>query len=284
MPDIKIITSKPVALDSLDHTRPLGTANDNSFNLKFNKKLFKIIPKAELSVLDLGCAGGGFVKSIIDAGILAVGVEGSDYSKKRQRAEWKTIPDYLFTADITEPFQLLLTNPNGGEDKLKFSLITAWEVLEHIKENQIADVFKNIERHLSPAGIIIFSIPATKGTFGHHQTIKNKKWWLKKFLDLGFTNHQTAIGYFGRVWIRGGYDIPKKFHFVLTRTGEQQKLIDKLKALPPLISLRIFLLNLTRPLIIIGLLLLRPLIRGLIDLKNEIYGLLKKIYSIIKLK
>ena len=46
------------------------------------------------------------MKSILDAGGFAVGVEGSDYSQRHKRAEWATIPDHLFTTDATVPFQL----------------------------------------------------------------------------------------------------------------------------------------------------------------------------------
>jgi len=93
-----------VAYESLDHIYPWGTKQDNSKNLSFNNALYELIPIKELSVLDIGCSGGGFVKTLLDAGVLAVGIEGSDYSKIRGRAEWATIPGHLFTADVTAPF------------------------------------------------------------------------------------------------------------------------------------------------------------------------------------
>ncbi len=250
MSTIQIKTNKPVAFDSPDHIMPFGTANDNSLNLRFNEKLFRLIPKFELSVLDLGCAGGGFVKSILDSGGFAIGIEGSDYSKKIKRAEWKTIPDYLFTADITELFQLFQVAQDGREQELKFNFITAWEVLEHICENQLFSVFQNIKRHLSPGGIIIVSITAAYGAVGGiqlHQTIKNKKWWLTKILELGFINHKAAVCYFGSDWVRGGYDnpsTPSQFHFVLTRFDERKIFKVKLKSLPFLIKFQIYANNL----------------------------------------
>lgn len=243
MPTIKIKTNKPVAFDSPDHIMPFGTANDNSLNLRFNEKLLRLIPKFELSVLDLGCAGGGFVKSILDSGGFAIGIEGSDYSKKTKRAEWKTIPSYLFTSDITELFQLFKVGQNGWEQEFKFNLITAWEVLEHIRENQLFSVFQNIKRHLSPGGIIIVSITAAYGAVGGiqlHQTIRKKEWWLTRILELGFINHKAAICYFDSDWVRGGYDTPSQFHFVLTRLEERKILEGKLKSLPVLVKFQIF--------------------------------------------
>src|SRR5262249_488147 len=103
---MRLETSKPVAYDSPDHLGPVGTANDNTTNPRFNRKLFAYLPDVRL--LDIGCAGGGLVKSIIDDGGFAVGIEGSDYSKQRRRAEWATIPDRLFTADAAGAFRPLV--------------------------------------------------------------------------------------------------------------------------------------------------------------------------------
>ena len=38
------------------------------------------------------------MRSFIEQGCLAVGVEGSDLSMRALRAEWATIPEFLFTA------------------------------------------------------------------------------------------------------------------------------------------------------------------------------------------
>src|SRR4051812_40605701 len=103
---IVVKTSKPIAYDSPDHITPVGSARDNHLNHEFNRKLYQVFPIDRVRVLDLGCAGGGFVKSILAAGGFAIGIEGSDYSKVRKRAEWATIPDSLFTADMTEPFEV----------------------------------------------------------------------------------------------------------------------------------------------------------------------------------
>ena len=70
---VEVTTDKPVAIDSLDHIHPWGTKQDNSKNLRFNKKIFNWMPIENLRVLDIGCSGGGFVKSMHDAGALAIG-------------------------------------------------------------------------------------------------------------------------------------------------------------------------------------------------------------------
>jgi hypothetical protein len=57
-----------VAVESADHNWPRGTAFDNG-NRNFNLKLHALFSyRSDLHVLDLGCAGGGFVKSILAVG------------------------------------------------------------------------------------------------------------------------------------------------------------------------------------------------------------------------
>ncbi|MBI4144465.1 methyltransferase domain-containing protein [Candidatus Woesearchaeota archaeon] len=187
MPQFKIITNHPVAEYSDDHKAPRGSINDNSVNKRFNKKLYDFIKKPEISLLDLGCAGGGFVKSIIEDGHTAIGIEGSNACKKRGYGEWNNCPYHLFTADITQPFRI--TNASGKQ--ITFDAITAWEVLEHIPENKLNNLLLNIARHAHQETTLIVSVATTKdenpieGTIYHH-TIKPKAWWLQKFSEHGF--------------------------------------------------------------------------------------------------
>jgi hypothetical protein len=103
-------TDYPVADDSPDHLRPRGTAFDNSRNRRFNRKLSALYCGLDrpIRVLDLGCAGGGFVCDCLTDGQVAVGIEGSDYSSRWGRAEWPLLGGRaLFTADITRPFEVV---------------------------------------------------------------------------------------------------------------------------------------------------------------------------------
>jgi len=223
MPTIKMKTEKPVAFDSPDHIQPWGTANDNSTNAAFNHKLFWWLPKKDVRLLDIGCSGGGFVKSVIEVGCLAVGIEGSDYSKKTKRAEWATIPGNLFTADATAPFELTMHDENTIE-QIKFSVVTAWEFIEHIAEPDLEKVMRNIGDHLAPNGIVIMSVSPNEEVIHGvrlHQTVAEKPWWVTKFDQLGFTHHEEGVQFFDRDWIRGEENnAPNSFHVVLTRKGE----------------------------------------------------------------
>jgi hypothetical protein len=53
-------TEKPIAYESNDHTHPHGTQNDNSRRWHFVKTCEKLVSKAKLAFLDLGCSGGGW--------------------------------------------------------------------------------------------------------------------------------------------------------------------------------------------------------------------------------
>jgi len=225
---IKVITDKPVAYDSPDHLEPWGTKQDNSINLKFNAKLAKWISLENLSLLDLGCSGGGAVKSILDFGCLAVGIEGSDYSKLRGRAEWSTIPNNLFTSDVTEPFQVI--NDATGSN-LQFTVITAWEFIEHIRTDKLPNVFQNVSKHLAKNGVFIMSVSPNEDVINGvrlHQTVENKEWWLEECQRNRFVHHEQIVDYFGEDWVRSEPNAHGSFHLILTRVGEQIPYIKRL--------------------------------------------------------
>jgi 2-polyprenyl-3-methyl-5-hydroxy-6-metoxy-1,4-benzoquinol methylase len=214
-----IYTDHPVAVNSPDHLVPWGTARDNSRSDRFNARLFVLLHPERRSLLDLGCSGGGSVRSLIELGVFAVGIEGSDYSLQNLRAEWSTIPEFLFTADITKPF----TVSTHAQDPFLFGVVTLWEVAEHLREECIPQMLANVDRHLAPGGLVIMSISPNSDVIEGvelHQTIKPKAWWIQRFEELGWTNHDAIVNYFGSHFVRGGEDAPNSFHVVLARAGE----------------------------------------------------------------
>jgi SAM-dependent methyltransferase len=177
---VTITTDHPVAIYSDDHKFPRGTRNDNTRSPRFVFACERIFGRT-ISHLDLGCAGGGLVWDFALRGHQSYGVEGSDYSYLEQRAEWRTIPGNLFTADITQPFTML-----RNEQAMTFDVITAWEVLEHIPENLIDGLLDNIVRHLAQNGRFVASVatfedkdPNTGAVW--HVTIKPFAWWHARF-------------------------------------------------------------------------------------------------------
>lgn len=234
-PKVSVYAEKLVAYDSPDHLIPHGTARDSSKNFRFNHKIYDLyrakFNAGELKVLDLGCSGGGFVRSILDSGNLGVGVEGSDYSQKHKRAEWANIPEFLFTADITKRFDVSIA-AEAGSQPVKFDVITMWEVLEHIPEADLAMLSDNIKRHLAPGGLWIVSI-ANYDYFVEgvnlHQTVKPKDWWVKMFTRLGLTHIEPMLPYFGGHFVRGAVtETEQEFHLVLSPNPAQAPKVPEL--------------------------------------------------------
>lgn len=197
---ITVETGHPLAAWTADHQYPRGTMLDSSTEPEFVRRLLDLIPDCRL--LDLGCAGGGLVGAMLDAGTLAVGIEGSDYSQVRGRAEWARLSGTnLFTADITEPFRVM-----RGRIPVQFDVVTMWEVLEHIPQDKLAGVAGNIRRHLVPGGLLIASI-ATCSDFvngvEYHATQQNAVWWLSRLAAAGFAVKPELAARFEGHWVRG---------------------------------------------------------------------------------
>ncbi len=212
---IALHTTRPIALDSLDHTHPYGTAQDNSTHPPFNFKLYELISAADLRVLDLGCAGGGFVKSVIDDGGFAVGVDGSDYSRRFKRAEWPNIPDNLFTADLCEPMHLTVDST-----PFQANVVTAWEFFEHISNLRLNVVIQNITAHLEVRGLLMGSISTSPEPY--HLTINHRDWWIERFAQFGLVHCPDVESHFGKDWLRGPnspfvQQVPKSFFLVMRR-------------------------------------------------------------------
>lgn len=178
---ISVITLARVALDSLDHTEPLGTKHDNHTSLALIKEIEARYEFKKINYLDIGCAGGQFVADMYHRGHNAVGIEGSDYSLVHQRACWPELGNIrLFTCDATKRFEIM-----DDQTPMLFDLITAWEVLEHIKIDDMKIFFSNINRHLKPNGIFIGSV-SCHGNDPHHVTVLPKDIWHSTILPQHF--------------------------------------------------------------------------------------------------
>jgi SAM-dependent methyltransferase len=234
---VTVRTDHPIAVSSPDHLNPWGTSRDNSRNPRFNEKLYKLYAALErpLRVLDLGCAGGGFVRDCLNDGCLAVGLEGSDFSLRMRRAEWALIGGhFLFTADITKPFTVLV-EADGERQPVRFDAITAWDVLEHIGRADLSSVCDNLRDHLAPGGICVFSISHSSDIVRGvelHQTIEGREWWTGFFREQGFRILDDLEHYFNTQFVRGKkQEASYSFHVVLCRDGDQPPA-------PPDLSLR----------------------------------------------
>lgn len=209
---MKILTDYPLALDSADYLDPYGAAQNSSINSLFNQKLYSLYDY-KISLLDLGCAGGGFVEECNKDGHFAIGIDGSNYPKNHNLYSWINIPDKLFNADISKPFAII----DDADMNVYFDVITAWELLEHIPEKDINIFLNNVLHHLKSNGLFIVSINAAsqehaKSIYNtgwgedkkfHHRNIKCPKWWDKKFLEFDLVDNIEIRNSFQGQFIRG---------------------------------------------------------------------------------
>ena len=207
---VKIITDFPIAYESNDHLHPFGTARDNTKNGMYVRELIKRCG-SDMKYMDIGCSGGGFVRQFIDNGIFAVGVEGSDYSKKNKRAEWATIPDFLFTGDITKPFHFV----NDDENKILFNAISAWDVLEHISKADLPNLLQNLKDNLVQGGLFIASVATFPDQENLHVTLETKSWWDALFNTYGFVEGERMVNW-GRP-CNQSWNIPTDFEVVYVK-------------------------------------------------------------------
>lgn len=206
---LRVVTDFPIAYESLDHLHPWGTKNDNNTNRTFIIKINKILQrlfKSNLKFLDLGCAGGALVRDFKDFGYLSVGLEGSDYSLKHQRAEWKDLGNKnLFTADITKEFTVL-----NNEQPIKFHLITAWEVLEHIPQTELPMVFRNIIKSLEIGGYFVASTSSSSdmgtGVELHQTRLSNKEWKIWVNNNFAAELQEAVLPFADHEYVRFGGD------------------------------------------------------------------------------
>ncbi len=176
---IIVDTQYPIALDSPDHVFPEGVKNDNTTSRPFIDEIKAKLMNADrkcLNIIDLGCAGGMLVHDFVKQGHVAIGLEGSDYNVKHDRAEWRRLYQHnLFTCDISKPFSVSI------QDDLKVQpflcdLIMAWEVVEHIHPDSLTVFFENIRKHLKPDGQFLAGICTVKGPPQHQSVFPETKW------------------------------------------------------------------------------------------------------------
>jgi len=180
---IQVITDKPIAYDSLDHINPYGCVNDNNSSCFYINEVKKYFNNNKINVLDLGCAGGRIIVDHILWGDLAVGLEGSDNALNGAGAHnWRQYKDKnLFFCDITEPFKIVDENGN----LIKFDYIQMWEVLEHIPEDKLPVLFKNIKDHLKDYGLFAGSVATYHCESGTHVSVFPKDKWYTIMKDNG---------------------------------------------------------------------------------------------------
>lgn len=170
---INIVSSAPHPTYSKDYTEPKGGAHDNTLSHDF----INCFLNQSINYLDLGCAGGALVENMLAKGHNSFGIDGSDSQKVRGVNGWGKIPDRLFNADITEPFHFM-EDETGNQ--LKFDVISAWDVMEHLYEDRLPGFCENLKNNLKPDGYFVCGIADFEDQ-GYHVTLHDKQWWIDMF-------------------------------------------------------------------------------------------------------
>jgi 2-polyprenyl-3-methyl-5-hydroxy-6-metoxy-1,4-benzoquinol methylase len=174
---------------------------DNSTNTLFIDEILEFCKTNynidKIKFMDLGCSGGQLAVDFHERGHIGIGLEGSDYSVKHQRANWpKYHNEILFTCDVTKPYSLY-----ENEEQIKFNVITAWEVIEHIRPEDLNNLFTYISNNLEDGGIFVGSISTNEEFYeGNteiilHQTVMDQFKWQNELLqnilkDTGLTLYE----------------------------------------------------------------------------------------------
>ena len=203
----KILTKFPIAFKSLDHIDPFGTKRDNSRHPYFEYLLKKLMDfNSHTKIVDFGCSGGGFISHFHDSGYLSIGIEGSDYSLKSNRAEWFRLKNkVLFTADLSKDFKILYDDSN-----ILFDTICAFEFLEHLSYQDLEIFVNNIKNISHTNTIYIFSIGLHESKY--HQTVKDSNWWIDFFKKYNLIENKKILNYFNNRLLRDDTD----FNLILT--------------------------------------------------------------------
>lgn len=181
---MKVITDHPVAHDSPDHQFPWGTKRDNTTDMGFIKEIEEFFGR-KIRTLDIGCSGGQLTIDFNNRGHTAIGIEGSDYSVQNARANWPRWHNVcLFTCDASKPYKVV-----QDDTQVVFDLVTAWECVEHIHPDGLAQFFTNITDHMGEDSIFCASIaPIPDVIEGHvlHQSVFAKEVWMGEILPKYF--------------------------------------------------------------------------------------------------
>ncbi len=129
--------------------------------------------------IDIGASRGYLSKRLLEENINSYGIDGSDYGIKNNFLD---IPmDRYAVCDMTK-YDFRNTNLEKY-----FDISTAFEITEHIHEEDIEIFYNNVsfisKEHL--CSIHVSGPDSKSGVRTSHHNIKNKNWWINFFKKYG---------------------------------------------------------------------------------------------------
>ena len=115
-----------------------------SRNLEAICKKTNMLPSKDKKILDVGCAGGAFVKAAHDLGFTAVGVEPSKWLSEKARETYGL--DIRTGSLETQKF-----------DPDSFDVVTLWDVIEHLVYP--GRVLSDVRMSLKKDGLLVVNFP-----------------------------------------------------------------------------------------------------------------------------
>ena len=188
---------------STDHRYNLG---ENSPGLRAVIQATDQLQMLSGRSLDIGC-GVGFVVEYLSGrsfDLNAFGVDISDTAIEKSRIRLKDVPG------SNQRLTVLNNQTLPFEDNF-FSLVTCFDVLEHLDEVDINATLKEIDRVIRPGGVFFGSVSCrasgVNDQFGEnlHRTVKSPDWWIERVapdraeydghrIQLGLWKHHPLVG------------------------------------------------------------------------------------------
>lgn len=211
------------------HLHPTDSDSNGDRKVALISRFLHWIPRKFLSVLDVGCADGKFVWSLVREGIYSVGLDQADFSSINGYGEWEAIPVCLVSANLNEPYRISLScedegMPNEAKNALTFSIITASRLQIGLKPSDIQQYFSNIDLHLIPNGVVIAFIEQRAGDLlnqSEENFPRGIDAWISLLGKLGWKHHGEIVEYLALRNIEIQSDQDSRFILCLTRTAEE---------------------------------------------------------------
>jgi len=163
-------------------------------------------------LLDIGAAGGIFVKAAVDAGFEAVGVEPArwlcDFAKDRYGVT-------VYPTDLG----------GAGFDDNSFDVVTMWDCLEHVPDPM--ETLRQVRRILKPGGAIFVAYPRIDDVFAR---AFGRHWWFLLSIHLFYFTPKTLKKYFEKI------DFIVLSHRPQFQFLEYNYLVERLKAYSPVLA------------------------------------------------